>query len=110
MADPASPKVETPLGQQTQSRHRPAESPNGSSPDVGQVLERPTTADAIQASRNMAVRLESETLTRGFIPLSLGARIDPDRGKISQIRRQNELARQPDMTRSGLSDVSSPHE
>jgi len=61
-----STKVETPFGQQAQSRQRPAQSRKGSSHRVEQEAERPKTAPAIHASRRKAPKVAAERLTWGL--------------------------------------------
>lgn len=62
-----SPKVETPLGQQAQSKHRPAQSPKGSSDDAEQASATPRTAGVKQASKSTAKKVTPRRFTQGLI-------------------------------------------
>jgi hypothetical protein len=63
--------VDAPFGQQPQSRHMPAQSPNGSSKEVEQRAESPTVADTIQATKRIAAKVAPRRVTSPLITLGL---------------------------------------
>jgi len=58
-------EVDALLGQQPQSRHMSAQSPNGSSNEVEHGAESPKAADTIQASKRIAAKVVPGRLTQG---------------------------------------------
>jgi hypothetical protein len=66
--DPVTLDVDAPFGQQPQSRHMSAQSPNGSSNEAEQGAESPKAADAIiQASKRIAAKVVPGRLTQALI-------------------------------------------
>ena len=59
-----SPNVETPFGQQAQSKQSPAQSLKGSSHMLEHVAESPNTADAMKASKSVAARVAQRRVTQ----------------------------------------------
>jgi hypothetical protein len=55
--------VDALFAQQLQSKHSPAQSPNGSSDGVEQIEPNPSPADAKHISRNTAARFAIDLLT-----------------------------------------------
>jgi hypothetical protein len=67
ITEAVSTEVETPFGQQAQSRQRPAHSLKGSSHPVEHAAERPKTAAPIHANRRKAPKIAPKRLTAGFM-------------------------------------------
>jgi hypothetical protein len=69
--EPVSLDVDALLGQQPQSKHAPAQSPNGSSEEVEQVGERPKTADTMKVSNRIAAKVAPRRRTQALITLAV---------------------------------------